>query len=176
MFVVRCPSGSPVKLDAIRGALTMVLPDKEIDLQGLPVELQARHDFAVNAQPEGQEETIGYARERWHEMCRQHGAPVDLDISIESGAIGGLDVAVVALYSARGDEIIILSEGIAFPAGSLDEARRRGFKTTTAGDVIHEQYPHVPSNSWQAHFPPHKSREDQIKGAVLDGLLWLGAH
>lgn len=170
MLIVRCPSSSAVKLNAIKKALGIVLPNEEFNLQGLPVELQARPDLSINAQPEGEEETVGYARERWHEMCRQHGVPTNLDISIESGAINGRDVAATALYSSQGDEVIVLSEGITFPVGTLEEARRRGFKTTTAGDIVHERFPGIPSNSWQQYFSPYKSREEQITEAVVNTL------
>lgn len=135
----------------------------------MPVELQVRPDLSVNAQPEGEQETVGYARERWREMCLEHGPTTGIDISIESGAIGNLDVAVVILYS-HGNEVVVLSRGIAFPPGVLEEARARGFKTTTAGDIIHERFSHIPSNNWHVHFPPYKSREDQIVEAVVSGL------
>jgi hypothetical protein len=146
------------------------------ELHELPVELQARPDLRINAQPEGELQTVRYARERMHEMCRQYGDTTGIDISIESGAIEGMDVAVVLLRMADGKERVVLSQGVAFPEGTLEEARRRGFKSTTAGDVIHELFANVPANSWQAYFPPNISRETQIADAVEKGLRLLFAR
>lgn len=173
MPTVRCPSGSAVKINAIKRALAVVRPEEEYEVQGLPVELQARQDMQINAQPEGEEQTTRYARERLLEMCRQHGDTPGIDISIESGAIEGVDVAVILLRTVKGEEEIVLSQGIPFPEGTLEEARRRGFKLTTAGDVIHELFPDVPANSWQVYFPPNVSRETQIVEAVEKGLRLL---
>lgn len=175
MVTIRCASGSAVKLNAIKKAWASLRLQEKLKVVGLPVELQDRPDFDVNAQPEGREQTITYARHRMQEMHRQHGGPIGVDISIESGAIEGVDVAVVLLCSPDGKEAIAFSSGIAFPQGTLEEARRRGFKATTAGDIIHERFPEVPANNWQAHFPPHTSREDQIAEALKDGLLTLQA-
>lgn len=175
MLIVRCPSSSAIKLAAIKTALAAVWPELEYDLRGLPVELQARDDLQIDAQPEGRERTVAYARERMFEMHRRYDDTPGLDISIESGAIDGRDVAVVFLRSATDGEEIVFSVGIPFPEGSLEEARRRGFKTTTAGDVIHERYQDVPANSWQVHFSPFVSREAQIAEAIENGLRRLSA-
>lgn len=173
MNVVRCPSASAVKIEAVRGGLDAVWPGQNFEIQGLPVELQDRADLQINAEPEGLEQTINYARARWQEMCKQHGVTPWLDISIESGAIEGFDVAVIALFTSIGKEAIAISEGVPIPNGTLEEARRRGFKTTTAGDIIHERWPHIPANSWQEHFPPYLSRQQQIQDAIIDGLRSL---
>lgn len=169
-MVIRCPSSSSIKLDAIREALQATHPDELFDIQGLPVELQDRSDMTVNAQPEGRDETVKYARLRLREMQRQHGPATGLDIGIESGAIDGFDVTAVVLDSALGEVAMALSQGIMFPEDSLEEAQRRGFKTTTAGDIIHERHPDIPSNNWQEHFPPYISRREQIRDAVIDAL------
>lgn len=170
MRVARSPTGSELKLAAIREALATVWPWIKFEVQAKPVELQARPDLGINAQPEGGAQTQSYVRARWREMCRQHGLVPDLDIVVESGAIDGLDVAVVGIYLPAGNEVIKMSRGIPFPDGTLEEARRRGFKTTTAGDIIHERWGHIPANDWQVHFPPHVARKDQIREAVEAGL------
>lgn len=173
MSAVRSPSKSTIKLDAIMHACVAVNPGLTIEVLGLPVELQDRPDMDINAQPIGKEQTIEYARARWREMCRRHGPTTDLDIVIESGAIDGLDVAVVAIYTADGSEIIVLSEGISFPDGALEEALRRGAKTTTAGDIIHERWSHIPANNWHEYFFPNVSRMQQIQSAIERGLRQL---
>lgn len=170
MRVVRCPSKSAIKLDAITHAFVAVDPDLMIDVKGLPVELQDRPDMNISAQPIGKEQTVEYAHARWREMCQQHGSTIDLDIVIESGAIDGLDVAVVAIYTADGNEIVVLSEGIKFPNGTFEEALKRSAKTTTVGDIIHERWSHIPANNWHEHFFPYVSRRRQIQYAIERGL------
>lgn len=170
MLIVRCPSSSAIKLNAIRKALENQWAGQSFELRGLPVELQARPDMQINAQPEGKEQTTKYARERLIQMCREHGNALGLDIGIESGAIGNLDVAVIVLRTASGEEVTVLSRGIPFPSGTLEEARRGGFKTTTAGDIIHKKFPNVPANNWHGYFPPGISRDAQIRTAIKEGL------
>ena len=72
-MIIRSPSSSPVKIEAIRLALDDVRPGQSFDILGLPVELQDRSDLLINAQPEGRDETIAYARERLRHMHAQHG-------------------------------------------------------------------------------------------------------
>lgn len=170
MRVVRCPSKSAIKLDAIRQAFAVVDPSLAIKVEGSPVELQDRPDMSINAQPVGKGQTIEYARARWREMCQQHGPTTDLDIVIESGAIYGFDVAVVIIHAANGNEIVVLSEGIKFPDDTLEEALKRGAKTTTAGDIIHERCSHIPANNWHEYFIPYVSRRQQIQSAIERGL------
>ena len=169
MLIVRCPSSSPVKITAIRRALAAALPEREFEVLALPVELQDRPDLEINAQPEGEEQTVQYVHQRRAEMCRQHGdSPAALDITIESGAIDGMDVAVVMLQHGN-QEVIVQSVGVPFPIGTLEAARERGCATTTAGDIIHEWY-QLPANNWHESFPPGISRQMQICNAVIDGL------
>lgn len=170
MRVVRCPSNSTIKLDAIMAAFVVVNPGSTFEVRGLPVELQDRPDMDINAQPIDKEQTVEYARARWREMCQQHGPTTDLDIVIESGAIDGLDVAVVAIYTTDGNETVVLSEGIKFPDGTFEEALKRSVKTTTVGDIIHERWSHIPANNWHEHFFPYVSRRRQIQYAIERGL------
>lgn len=172
--LVRVASSSKVKLDASRSAMATLGRHLSTFVHGFPVELQDRRDLQFNAQPEGREEIIRYTLAREAEMCRMHGTVSYLDIVVESGAIEGMDVAVVALFMPERQEHIILSQAIAFPKGSLDEARRRGFKTTTAGDVIHERMPSIPANDWQKYVTPFMSRQQQISDAIVRGLREMG--
>lgn len=170
---VRTPSKSSVKRNAIVAALAEVWPGRTFDVLGLPVELQDRTDLQVDSQPEGLELTVSYAEARGDEMCAQHGQSSGIDILIESGAIDGQDVAVVIIRTHDGKKITTLSRGIDFPAGALEEARRRGFARVTAGDIIHEWRDEVPSNNWQPFYPPYITREEQIRQAVVEGLREL---
>ncbi len=171
MRLTRCASKNPIKLGAITDALRITRPNELFDVRGLPVELQSAIGFDVHAQPEGLQQTLLYAQMRLSEMCSQHGLVASLDVVVESGAIDGEDVAVVVLKAPSMREItVVLSRGIPFPPGVLDEARRRGFRAVTAGDVIHEKWPHIPSNNWHEHFPPYVSRRTQIRDAVIQGL------
>jgi len=175
-MTIRCATASAVKLDAVRDAVVAVWGPGEYEILGLPVELQARPDFDVNAQPIGMEQTLQYARERRRQLRRDYG-PGDatvLDISIESGFLDNMDVVVAVLYPGEGDEIVVVSDGIEAPAECVEDAVRLGLKTTTVGDVIHRLYPQIPANDWQGHFPPFMSRRQQISQAVERGLQQLG--
>ena len=172
-MIIRSPTSSSVKIEAIRLALVVVQPEQSFDIQSMPVELQDRSDLSINAQPAGRNETIAYARERLRQMHALHGPTPGLDIGIESGAIDALDVACVVVQTRLGEAALALSSGVAFPAGSLETARARGFKNTTVGDIIHEQHPNIPSNNWQEYFPPYISRQEQIQGAIVTALRML---
>jgi non-canonical (house-cleaning) NTP pyrophosphatase len=168
-MLVRCPSSSKVKREAIEKSFRSIFPGRRCDLQSLPVELQSRADLRVNAQPEGEALTTSYADNRWYEMCKKHGPTTGFDVIVESGAIDGKDVVVVVICTSN-RRIVTLSRGVPFPPGTLEEARRRGFKTVTAGDIIHEQMPEVPNNHWHRFFPPGITREEQIREAIIQNL------
>lgn len=170
MYIVRSATGSSIKLDAIREAWANVWPEWPIRLMGLAVELRDRADLQINAQPEGRDQTLSYVRARWYEMCRIYGPVRYLDVVVESGAIDNRDVAVVGIYTVGRQEVTTYSQSVPFPHGVLAEARRRGFKTTTAGDIIHERWDNIPANDWQGHFPPYIARKTQIRRAVESGL------
>lgn len=81
-----------------------------------------------------------------------------------------MDVAVVVMYTADKERVVVLSEGVPFPATALDEARRRGFKATTVGDIIHERDSTIPANDWHSSVIPGMTRTRQIQKAVMNAL------
>lgn len=166
-MVIRCPSSSPIKLEAIRAAIRELYGQSGYEIQSFPVELQDRQDLTVNAEPFGKEQTLAYARERLKQMRRQHGTAPGLDISIESGIINGFDVACVIFSNKSGEVAFAWSRGVAVPNGAFEEAQAKGLKTTSVGDVIHEKDPSIPANDWQASFPPYISRQQQIQNAII---------
>ena len=169
-MIIRCPSASKIKLGAIDEALREALPNRNLQIQSFPVELQDRDDLNINAEPEGREQTLEYARERLKQMRLEEGAPSGIDISIENGIINGFDIACVVINSKDSEEAIAWSQGVAVPNGALEEARKRGLKTTTVGDIIHEKYPKIPAKDWHANFPPYISRQHQIREAIIAAL------
>lgn len=169
-MIVRCPSGSTIKLQAINAAIQEVYAEHDYEIQSFPVELQDREDLDINTEPEGREQTLAYAHERLKQMCLQHGPTHWIDISIESGVIDGFDVACVVINTRNGEGYLAWSQGIAVPEGTLEEARARGLKATSVGDIIHEKHPEIPANDWQVSFPPYISRQQQIQTAVVSSL------
>lgn len=169
-IVLRCASSSDIKLEAVRRGFAQVKPHRGFDLRDLAVELQDRPDLAFDAQPEGKELTITYANARLEELIRRHGPTPGIDFAIESGAIDGMDIAVVAVRSCAAQKATQLSWGVPFPSGTLEEARRRGFKTTTVGKIIHERDNTIPANDWHSSVMPGMTRERQIRGAVIEAL------
>lgn len=166
--------------------------EADTEVAKCPVELQDRADMEINAQPIGYDQTVAYAKARMDTMIEEYGPnATGFDFAVESGAIrlapdGSVvpnnveagnwplvDVAIVLIRDSRGREYVQASAGVMFPEGTLEEAIRRGVKTTTAGDVIAEWHEGVPSGTWQAHFFPQLPREKQIADAVAAGLIAL---
>lgn len=169
-MIIRCPSGSSIKLAAIQTAIKELHDGSNYEVQNFPVELQDRQDLDVNAEPVGKEQTLEYARERLKQMQRAHGTTPGIDISIESGIIDGFDVACVVLSDTSGEVAFEWSQGIAVPEGAFEEAKAKGLKTTSVGDIIHEKDPTIPANNWQASFPPYIARQQQIQTAIVSLL------
>lgn len=174
LLSVRVASGSSVKIDAVKAAMAHLAyhPQLQYEITGHPTELQ--NLTTVNAQPEGRAETEGYARARLVAMCRDHEQnPDGLDIAIESGAIDGADVAIV-LVAFRGQTYVAASQPVPFPEGVLEAARERGFKTTTAGQIVYEWSGHtIPANDWHTMMVPGMTREKQIAQALMPLLRGL---
>ena len=167
--LVRVASGSSIKLDGTRMALGKIHWVSEV--VACPTELQDTEGF--NAQPYGLEETRRYVRARYRAMCEAYKPnPDGVDIVVESGAIDGKDVACV-LVAFRGQIYTGESQPVPFPEGTLVEAHRRGFKTVTAGAIIHEKLPGVPANNWHHIMVPGMTREKQIAGVLLPILRRL---
>lgn len=173
MSGVFCSSASRLKLTGIESGFWLERGEG-VRAQGYAVDLPQRDDLEINEQPEGFEQTLAYARARDEAMVAAHPeVKQGIRFSIESGAIDGMDVAIVLAYV--GDkEFVAKSHPLPFPEGSLEEARRRGFKTTTAGMVIHEWQPAIPANNWQEYLTV-MSRPQQIAGAVRQVLQQIAA-
>lgn len=168
MIPARLASKSSIKKDASNDGLKRVLRES-YELTLCDVELQDREDLEINAQPEGLEQTVAYARARYQAMCEQYGPNSGgIDIVVESGAIDGKDIAVVIVYW-HGREFVERSIAVPFPEGTLEEARCRGFKTVTAGDIAHEWHG-VPANDWHSSVMPAITRRKQIAAALITAL------
>ena len=174
-ITVNVASGSKIKLDAVERGLSDVFPGASFRIFPMAVELQDR-EGDVNAQPIGRDETVGYARMRVEAMVATYGK-ADVNVAIESGAIGRDDVAAMCVETREGVRTEFLSSAVPFPMittgtgetiDPLEVAKERGVKTTTAGDVIHEYCPDIPGNNWHESVPVEAggmSRTDQIASA-----------
>lgn len=188
--IVRTPTSSGVKLQPIRAALLKKWPNKIFQIKPIPVELQDRPDLNIMAQPKGIAQTAKYAKARRKELLAKDDSPYMVDISIENGIVwswrviklwGHWDVAVVYIVTASGETSLTVSVPVRVPEWAWKEAKRRGFKTTTAGQIIHERYPLIPANNWMPYsaslcrgdetpVADGITREEQIEGAILKGL------
>lgn len=104
-----------------------------------------------NEQPVGFDETLGGALTRATSAKEQE--PESIAIGIESGIFNiktngplTLDIAVVVVLTPDGRQIITTSEGIQFPQECVTIAESRGFKTTTVGTIVTEQYGGEPTD------------------------------
>lgn len=170
MRIVRVSSASSIKLDAVRSALLEAWPREAFEILPCPTELQDRKDVTFDAQPEGWGAIVTYLRARHEAMVAEYGPTELFDIDVESGAVDGFDVAGVLITTFLGEQFLLRSEGVPFPDGTLEEARRRGFKKTTAGDIIHEWNEDIPANNWQSHYWPYTSRKTQIYRVLVRGF------
>ncbi|MFA6447352.1 MAG: DUF84 family protein [Patescibacteria group bacterium] len=94
-----------------------------------------------NQQPVGFEQILKYAKDR--ATLTANAYPQALCLGIESGLIRAQDVTidqtVIAALTPTGDWYFSTTPGIRFPERLVVETKRRGFKTTTVGQVIAEQ-------------------------------------
>ena len=94
----------------------------------------------VNEQPLG-EETLRGADNRIR-SAKQTYPDADIFVSIENGLFlegdDYVDRAVVVVEDAKGQRLVTYSEGVVFPTVYVLEAQRRGFATTTVGQVMAE--------------------------------------
>mgnify|MGYP000999353550 CR=1 FL=1 len=83
-----------------------------------------------------------------------------------------LDIAFLSLVDNNGREFIATSQGVMFPANAVAEARSRGFKNVTAGQIIAERF-------GGDHTDPHTTlTEGRVtrEGLLTDGLRALFAQ
>ncbi len=125
-------SASIHKLEALKEACVRV--GIEVDVNASPAESE------INAQPYGFDETYRGAMNRAKNTQTKN--PKTVKIGIENGIvpIGDkfVDLAVVVVLVPNSESFIGTSAGIDFPREVVEEARKRGFETTTAGDVMAE--------------------------------------
>ncbi len=162
-------STSAIKLEAVERVLSGRGVDAKID--GVKV------GSGVSEQPMG-DETLSGARNRVkNAMAERPGA--DLYVSIENGIFSEghgkdakyVDKAVVVCVDKSGHEHVAYSDGVEFPKDAVEEARRRGFATTTVGEVLKEQG-RVKDNA-DPHFEltgGKKHRADFLQQAVSEAV------
>jgi non-canonical (house-cleaning) NTP pyrophosphatase len=131
----------------------------------------------VNAQPFGKEEILRGARNRAAEVwLRSRSAYA---IGIENGIIrvgrGYVDIAAIVVIGPDGSERVAWSRPIRFPAADVEEARRRGFGKTTAGQILAERVGCSPEDPHAYLTAGRETREELLTEAILgllkDGLL-----
>ncbi len=130
-------SMSTIKVQAVAKAAKGVFGDNVcIDV----VAIDAKS--GVNSQPVGMNEIMSGASNRlW---AARHTEPRNqrICIGIESGLLdfAGMwtDVAVVMVQQGSSNVFMSTSIGVPFPAEACSEARRRGFETNTAAEVMAE--------------------------------------
>lgn len=130
----------------------------------------------VNEQPVD-DETLRGAFNRIA-FARNAVPDADLYVSIENGIFNEngafVDRAVVTIAKKGEEPVVFYSDGVAFPKACVEEARKRGFETTTVGRIMEE---------WgivAKHDDPHadlarKSRIEFINQAMMRAVTGLRA-
>jgi len=135
-------STSTHKLEAVRQAC------RKLGLEAIVSGVKT--SSGQNEQPVGFDETFSGAFTRATSAKAQK--PDGIAIGIESGifrfgaTLITLDIAVIVLLTSNGRQIVTSSEGIQFPEKFVRIAEGRGFKTTTVGAVITEQFGDDPTD------------------------------
>ena len=136
------------------------------------VEVVSKQD----AQPFGFDATSLGAHERARLAVVGHhdawGIGIESCVVFAEGC-GYYDVAVVAVVTPDGRSANAVSSGIPFPVHDVEEARRRGFATTTVGDVIAERLGGSPQNPHAALTGGRVNRQDTLVVAVTLALAQL---
>lgn len=149
-------SQSQVKIEAVRGAL------KKRGIQAEVVGVKAKSNVAEQPMDD---ETLHGARNR-AEHARTLVADGDLYLAIENGIFTEgerfFDKAVVLAMAKDGTETWAFSDGVEFPKAAVEEARKRGFATTTVGQVMAEQ------GIVATHDDPHLSLIGKSRSAILE--------
>lgn len=133
-MLIAVGSKSSIKIAAVREAFALL--GHEVDVTGVETV------SGVNAQPVGDDEIVRGARNR-AQAARAACPDSAFAIGIENGLIISpdslADIAVVVILTRDGKERIARSAGVEFPIEFVEEARMRGFETTTAGSVLAER-------------------------------------
>ncbi len=126
-------SNSQIKLDAVREAFEGPFR-AQVDGRG--------SKSLVSEQPVGMDETMKGAHNRLSQILQIPG--YDYYVSIENGLepLWGawFDFAFVLIQDSKGVARVAKSAGVVFPEDCVEEARKRGFETTTAGMIVAERY------------------------------------
>jgi len=127
----------------------------------------------VNAQPVGHEETLAGARNRAF-AARAVCPKAEIAIGIENGLCidgeGWVDIAVVVLLTSDGKQAILLSPSVPFPIAFVEEARARGFATTTVGAVMAERVGSDPHDPHPFLTGGMKTRKDLLIETLVKGV------
>ncbi len=158
-----------------RGAVHEALLALRASTRVAAVEVASKQD----AQPFGFAAISAGAHERARAAVGGHSGDV-WGIGIESGIVfaegcGYYDVAVVVAVTPDGRSANAVSAGIPFPTEDVNEARRRGFATTTVGDVIAERLGGSPQNPHSTLTGGRVSRQDTLTVATTAALAQLAA-
>lgn len=149
-------STSAVKIDACRKAFGAAA-----EITGVKVA------SGVNEQPINDETVQGAFNRIAAARVVMPGA--DIYVSIENGIFEEngkyIDRPVITVAKGAGTPEVIYGDGVEFPAVAVDEARKRGFDTWTAGKVMQEQ------GIVKQHDDPHldlsgKSRAEYLVDAL----------
>lgn len=164
-------STSPHKLAALTQAIDMLLLTHEIVAFEIPTK-------KWDQQPVGFDQTLRYAKDRAQLACRE--CPEAICIGIESGIIQAqnvtLDIAVIVALTPEPDNNFYFSTspGLRLPPQDVKEAERRGFKTTTVGQMIAERLKGDPTDPLPAITSNALNRRYQLFVGIY--MLFLQLH
>lgn len=154
---------SPLKINALLAAL---------DECGLTADVEGvKAPSDVNEQPEGEETLRGAENRLTH--ARELAPDADLYVSVENGIYPDAgeyrDKAVLLAETRPGRRFVSESAAVTFPVAAVEEARARGFASTTVGSVMFEQ------GLVADQADPHKeltglSRAELLKAAMVNLL------
>jgi len=135
-------STSKHKLEAVNNVANTLFPESKPKIEGRKTASE------INEQPVGHEETVRGALNRLENLKKVIGETrYDILVALENGIFpikirereAWFDLACVVVEDAEGNQSFAHSTGVEFDAQTVEEARKKGFETTTVGSLIAER-------------------------------------
>ena len=157
-----------IKLEALRQACD----DLGISARIHPVDVSS----GINAQPVGLGEITRGATNRClaaRTLMPQNDYAIGIENGIDERSEGWVDSAVIEVRGRTGGRLTWYSDPVPFPPSAVEEAKRRGFETTTVSQVLAEQTKCSPTDPHAYLTDGKHPRQDILRRALVGALKHL---
>lgn len=157
-------STNPLKIEAVKKACRLFYVNENVTVRGIET------SSGQYEQPVGFEKTYAGALTRANIARRTDSTAIA--VGIENGIIPVdnetvFDIAIVVVIDSDGRIITSTSSGVTLPIQDVQEARERGFKTTTVGSIMAERLGCDPADPHSSITGGTVSREETLINALI---------